>query len=196
MVKMRKITRFSRNDYGYTLFELVIVLILIGVVSGGISSIFSVTQVDYEILAEAHNIKSTVSLLQSKAMQYFEQELYGTTEMRDDDLWGIQFLRNKTYRLVRKKFNSSLIDNLDIKGPVWMDQNIYRHHKNSIVYTLTNPCIIDDEIFFDALGKPVDRSGEQCKRNIKIELSAPYMTKKVTIDINKTGHVMITQTML
>jgi len=188
---MRRRSKLSLNESGYTLFEIVIVLILISVVSGGISSIFSATQVNYEMLAEAHNIKSTVRLLQTKAMQYFEQKLYANTEMHDDDLWGIQFLRGKTYRLVRKAFSSTRVENLDIKGPVWMDTNVYPSHKNTIVYKLTNPCNTDDEIFFDALGKPVDRLGQQCKRSITIELTAPNMRKKVTLVINKAGHVTI-----
>jgi len=187
---MSRIRLLLNDKSAYTLFEMLVVLVLIGIVSGGITTIFSATQSNYEILVEAHNIKSTVRLLQAKAMQYFEQQIYAGTEMRDDDLWGIQILQGKTLKLVRKSYSSNRVENIDINGPVWMDNNIYPSHKNNITYKLTNPGLID-EIFFDALGKPVNREGEQSDRNINIQLSAPNTNKNVNLIINRTGHVTI-----
>jgi len=192
---MSRAQRLIHDKSAYTLFEILVVLILLGVVSGGISSIFSATQTKYEVLIEAQNIRSTIRLLQAKAMQYFEQKLYTGTEMRDDDLWGIQFLQNKSINLVRKSFNSSQIKNIEYDSPVWTNTNIYPSHKNPFTYKLTNPCLPvnhnTNEIYFDALGKPVDKEGEQCERDIMILLTAPDTSKAVNLVIKKTGHVMI-----
>jgi len=184
-----------KGKSAYTLFELMVVLILLGIVSGGITSIFSSTQTEYEVLVEAHNIRSTIRFLQAKAMQYFEQKLYTGTEMRDDDLWGIQFLQDKTINLVRKSFNSTQVKNVDYESPVWTNSDIYPSHKNGITYKITNPCLPNNnrknEFFFDALGKPVDKEGEQCERDILIQLTAPYTNKAINLVINATGHVTI-----
>jgi prepilin-type N-terminal cleavage/methylation domain-containing protein len=123
------IHRFFHDKSAYTLFEILVVLLLISIVSGGFSSIFSTKQTDYEILAEAHNIKSTIRLLQAKAMQYFEQKLYANTEMRDDYLWGFQIFRGNTLRLVSKSYHSNRVEPFDLKGPVWTDSNIYASQK-------------------------------------------------------------------
>lgn len=185
------IHRFFHDKSAYTLFEILVVLLLISIVSGGFSSIFSTKQTDYEILAEAHNIKSTIRLLQAKAMQYFEQKLYANTEMRDDYLWGFQIFRGNTLRLVSKSYHSNRVEPFDLKGPVWTDSNIYASHNKTIIYKLTNPCLINEEVFFDALGKPVNREGEQCNRDIKIKLSASDTNKTAIITINRTGRITI-----
>jgi len=188
---MSRIRLLFIDKAAYTLFEIIIVLILIGIVSGGIISIFTSSEPYYELIAEANNIKSTVRLLQAKSMQYFEQHLYVNTVMRDDDLWGVQILAGKPLKIVRKPFESKRIENVDIKGPVWLDRDIYPSYKHKITYSLTNKCLDNNEIFFDALGKPVNRTGEQCKSDIEILLSMPDTKKKVKILINKTGHVSI-----
>jgi len=183
--------RLINEKSAYTLFEILVVLLLIGIVSGGVSSIFSSKQTNYEILAEAHNIKSTIRLLQAKAMQFFEQKLYANTEMRDDDLWGIQILRGNTLKLVSKSYNSQRIEQFELKGPVWTDSNIYSSHNKTISYKLTNPCLINEEVFFDALGKPVNREGDQCDKDIHIQVSASDTNKTASIIINRTGRVTI-----
>jgi len=183
--------RLINDKSAYTLFEILVVLILIGIVSGGISSKISTKQSNYEILAEAYNIRSTVRLLQAKAMQYFEQKLYANTEMRDDYLWGIQVLRGKTLRLVSKSYKSNKLEAFDLKEPVWTDENIYSSHNKSITYKLTNPCVINEEVFFDALGKPVNREGEQCNRSIQIKVSSSDTNKTASVFINRTGRVTI-----
>jgi len=191
MVKMNRINNFFKDKAAYTLFEIMVVLVLISIVSGGISAIFTASQTNYEILAEAHNIKSSLRLLQAKAMQYFEQELYNNTEMRDDDLWGIQLLRGNTLKLVRKPYSSNRVVDFNLKGPVWTDNNLYPTHTNDIAYTLINPCLNNKGIYFDALGKPVDKDGELCSKEIKLTLSSRNTNKIANIVINKTGHISI-----
>jgi len=200
MVKMNRDWLLLNNKSAYTLFEMLVVLVLIGVVSAVItSSLFSTTQTDYEIWAEAHNVKSSIRFLQAKATQYFEQKLYIGTEMRDDDLWGIQFYQGKPLQLVRKEYHSNRVEKLDdlkhfdLPELVWWDSDNYPSHKNTITYSLKHPCFMNQEIFFNALGKPVNREGRECSRNgdIVIQLTAPNTNQKVALLINKTGHVTI-----
>jgi len=195
---MNRIGMSIKNNAAYTLFELLVVLVLIGYVSVSIISRYQTSQPEYSLRLQAHELKSSIQVQQAMAMQFFERKEYTNKEMRDDDLWGIAFPGDGSYQFIRKKAKSGSTDMLDknsfpgaIPQPVWYDTDIYSSHKKNITYQLNNSCTGSEKILFDALGKPVNNKGKQCSRDIFIKLESTKTQKSARLVIKKTGLIDI-----
>ncbi|MBF0450008.1 MAG: prepilin-type N-terminal cleavage/methylation domain-containing protein [Candidatus Magnetomorum sp.] len=188
---MEKILLTLKDKSAYTLMELLVILVLIGILSGAIASKYIRTQSDYELVADAHELRSNLRLAQAYSTRYYEQQNYFNWEMRDDDLWGITFPSKNSYQMIRKEYLSSQKKISEMLDPVYYDKDIYPSHEKKIVYQLSNPCMGGSEIFFNALGKPVNLAGKPCDRDIVIILTEEGAKRSIKIVINKTGHINI-----
>jgi type II secretory pathway pseudopilin PulG len=184
-------TFIKNNNEAFTIFELLVVIILLGILSGLIATKLLFNSGSYELFAEANSLKSTINLLQTYAARYYEQkEYYSNQVMRDKDLWGLVFGPEKNhYGLIRK--NDEGEKNIDlVPGPVYYNENLMTSHKKNVSYEITNRCS-GSKILFNALGKPVDSNGKQCDHNIIITLTGKDSKQNAKIVITRTGHAQL-----
>ncbi|KPA08955.1 hypothetical protein MHK_010874 [Candidatus Magnetomorum sp. HK-1] len=177
-----------KEKAAYTMIEFLIILILLGIVSGVIASKYIGTKSNYELISDAHELRSNLRLMQAKSMQYYEQKKYPNSEMRDNDLWGISFPSKKNYEIIRKQ-KSEITDKSEIQEPIYYNKNIYPLNEKRITYELNNSCAGNDVILFNALGKPVDFKGNQCEKTIVINVKKD--DARATLMIQCTGHIDI-----
>jgi len=175
---------------GHTLFELLSILLLIGIVSGGVIMLFFPFEDQYELITTAHELRSNIRKQQARANQYYEQKEHMNRVMRDDNLYGVKFFPNKPYQLIHKTVQSNRIEKYAIEDDVWHDPDIYPSHHRNVNYEVFGTCSGKNQIFFNALGKPVDIDGQPCDREIMIKLSLDK-SRQAWLVIYQTGHITI-----
>jgi len=193
-----KLLKFKEKE-AYTLLELLVILMLIGIIVGTVATKHTNFQSDYELITDAHELMSNLRLQQANSMRYYEQKQYENSEMRDDNLWGIIFISKNKYNIIQKKYkkNDRVISDANI--PIFHNSDIYpsKYHddkpanEQKVLYSLDNKCTQTNEIFFNALGKTVNIEGEQCRQDIVINITEVGTDMTANIVINITGHISI-----
>ena len=180
-----------KDNKAITLLELLVVIMVIGITCGLIVKQYALHANNYELVIEAHELKSTIQMLQTFASRYYVQKKYQNEEWRDDDLWGILFNKDsQPYTLIRKGTNGNETVINYLPGPVYYNDNIYPSIEKKISYSLINRCS-GDKIFFNALGKAVNSNGKQCDHDITISLLQKEIDQYAKIVIKRTGYLQV-----
>ncbi|MFH2044071.1 MAG: type II secretion system protein [Pseudomonadota bacterium] len=168
---MKRAGKIYINQHGFTVIELVVVLILLAIFATVVVSRFGSTGA--ELITNTDILKSNLRYAQIKAMN-------------DTETWGINFSSSTTYTLYRngiKAVNPFYLPAEDNNNPAG----------DPLIHTLTGNVTITSgvgtTISFNEWGTPVDGSGVPLSADVTITLSDGSQTIDITITKN-TGCIL------
>ena len=171
LVTMKRTSKTYINQHGFTMLEMVVVLILLAIFATAVVSRFGASGT--ELITETDILKSNLRYAQIRAMN-------------DTVTWGLNFSSNTTYTLYR---DGSKAANPPYYLPAEDNNNLAG---DSLIHTFTGNVIITagvgTTISFNEWGTPVDGSGVPLSSDTTITLSDGAQTIGITITKN-TGYI-------
>jgi prepilin-type N-terminal cleavage/methylation domain-containing protein len=181
---MKRSSRFPFNHRGFTLFEMVTVLILISIFAIVVTTATVYLSINSDLPNQTEILKSSLRFAQIRALN----------DAGDSDKWGVHlnstsytYYRNGEVAYYYDKNGNKVIDNLPGEcGSIPLICIKSANHTLPSGMTITTGA--GTTVSFDKWGRPVDNGGNPLTTNINIVLSSGSGSSTFTITKN-TGFI-------